>query len=142
MKSFSEDLIDANEEDYLYIQISQIPNAGKGLFSAIPIFKGEIIAHFNGEILNNKKSKINAEANKDQYFMNLPNGKILDTLNTEGFAKYANDVSVNNIKHLKTNAIITLLDNGKVCLIAKRKIKCNEEIFCSYGKKYWEKHIL
>ena len=31
--------INALEEDYLYIQQSQIPNSGKGLFTAIKIYK-------------------------------------------------------------------------------------------------------
>jgi hypothetical protein len=35
----------AAEADYLYIQASQIANAGNGLFTAIPIFKNEIISN-------------------------------------------------------------------------------------------------
>ena len=35
--------IEALETDYLYIHASQIPNSGKGLFTAINIYKDEIV---------------------------------------------------------------------------------------------------
>ena len=31
-------------------------------------------------------------------------------------------------------------DNDNVCIIATKKIKSGQEIFCSYGAKYWKKH--
>jgi hypothetical protein len=37
------------KSDYLYHQLSQIANAGEGLFTAIKIFKHEIIAIFERE---------------------------------------------------------------------------------------------
>ena len=42
--------IDANEEDYLYIQKSQIENSGNGLFTAIEIYKEEIISVFTSSL--------------------------------------------------------------------------------------------
>lgn len=48
-ENFDYDKIDASEEDYLYTQPSQIPNAGSGLFTSIDIENGEIIAKFIGE---------------------------------------------------------------------------------------------
>ena len=44
--SQSVDFIDADEEDYLYVQDSEIPNSGKGLFTAIKIYKNEMISLF------------------------------------------------------------------------------------------------
>lgn len=132
--------IDALEEDYLYIDISQIPNAGKGLYTAIPIFKDEIISYYQGEILDDIEAKKRVVNSQDQYFINLLNGLIMDSNYTECFAKYANDAEGLNHQLFKNNAKITLDDNGNVCLIALKKIKIGEEIFCSYGKKYWEKH--
>ena len=72
--------------------------------------------------------------------MNLINGSILDCKNTECFAKYANDANGYSKSAFKNNAKITLDENQNVCLIAIRKIKSGEEIFCDYGKKYWKKH--
>ena len=40
----------------------------------------------------------------------------------------------------KNNAKITLDENENVCLIAIKKIKSGEEIFCDYGTNYWKKH--
>jgi uncharacterized protein len=56
------------------------------------------------------------------------------------FAKYANDADGFLRSNFKNNAKIGLDEFDKVCLIATRNIKTNEEIFCSYGKKYWKKH--
>ncbi|WP_394338071.1 SET domain-containing protein-lysine N-methyltransferase [Flavobacterium aquaticum] len=40
----------------------------------------------------------------------------------------------------KNNSKITLDDNDNVCIVATKKIKSQQEIFCSYGAKYWKKH--
>jgi hypothetical protein len=132
--------IQALEEDYLFIQISQLPDSGKGLFTAIAIYKDEIVAVFKGEILSDSEAANRVQNNNDQYFMNLLNGKILDCKNTECFAKYANDATGFSKSEYKNNAKISLDDEGNVCLIATRKIKSGEEIFCDYGKQYWKKH--
>ena len=129
--------IDAQENDYLFLKNSQISNSGKGLFTAIDIYKDEIIAYFKGEIYSYNASLIKAKNHTDSYFMNLPNGTILDCSAISGFAKYANDAIGFYKSEFKNNAEIALDENEKVCLIAKRKIKSGEEIFCSYGKKYW-----
>ena len=79
--------IDALEADYLYISLSQIPNAGSGLFTAIDIYKDEVIAIFKGEILTRLQAIERAAEGMDRYFMNLHNGSILDSMHTECFAK-------------------------------------------------------
>ncbi len=132
--------IEATEDDYLYVQTSQLANAGKGLFTAIPIYKDEVIAKFEGEILSVTEAKRRAEKGIDKYFVNLLNGSIMDSMKTNCFAKYANDVKGSSQLLFKNNAKIALDDNEDVCLIAIKKIKSGEEIFCSYGKKYWAKH--
>jgi SET domain-containing protein len=132
--------IDAQESDYLYIQTSQLPNSGNGLFTAIPIFKEEIISLFKGEILSDVEAELRSKNQANQYFMNLLDGSILDCKNTDCFAKYANDASGFSKSDFKNNAKIALDENNNVCLIALRKIKSGEEIFCDYGKKYWKKH--
>ncbi|MBU3677306.1 MAG: SET domain-containing protein [Chitinophagaceae bacterium] len=127
--------LDIPEADYLYTQASQIPNAGLGLFTAIPLYKGDIIATFKGEVLNRKEAEFRIQNKDDDYFMNLPNGCTLDCKNTPGFAKMANDYLYSNFKQ---NAIITMNDN-KVVLVASKTIQARQEIFTSYGKNYWER---
>ena len=75
--------IDALESDYLYIATSQLPNSGNGLFTAITIYKDEIISIFKGEVLSTDEATIRINNGTDQYFMNLINGSILDCKTTD-----------------------------------------------------------
>lgn len=132
--------IDAKEEDYLYIQKSQIENSGNGLFTAIEIYKEEIISVFKGRILTNNEAASIVLLNNDKYFINLLDGTILDSNTVDCFAKYANDSNGFIKSKYKNNSKISLDEANNVCLIATKNINSNEEIFCSYGKKYWKKH--
>ncbi|MGB5030556.1 MAG: SET domain-containing protein-lysine N-methyltransferase [Saprospiraceae bacterium] len=132
--------IEAPESAYLYIAPSQIPSAGHGLYTLIDIYKEEIIAQYKGRILTSDQIKFRVERFRDQYFINLPNGCILDSMNHKCFAKYANDATGKSASSFKNNAKITLDDEDHVCLIALKNIKSGEEIFCSYGSSYWKKH--
>jgi SET domain-containing protein len=134
------DSIEALESDYLYIKPSQIKNAGNGLFTAIDIYKDEIISLFKGEIINNKEAKKRAQLKADKYFINLLDDSILDSMHTDCYAKYANDAKGLSRSNFKNNAKITLDDDNNVCVKASKKIISGEEIFCSYGKRYWKKH--
>lgn len=140
--STNEEQIDAAESDYLYLKKSQIPNAGKGLFTAIDINKGEIISVFKGEILTERQIEIRVKNNKDRYFIQMLDGTIMDSMNVKCFAKYANDAKGSLDSALKNNSRIAVSDNDEVCIIATRNIKAGEEIFCGYGKGYWNKHGL
>ena len=132
--------IEAPESDYLYIQDSQITNAGKGLYTAIDIYPNEIISLFKGEILTDKEAQKRVSDGKDRYFINMLDGSILDSMNVDCFAKYANDAEAFSKLEFKNNSKITLDDDDNVCIVATKKIKSQQEIFCSYGVKYWKKH--
>ena len=132
--------IEAPESDYLYIQDSQIPNAGKGLFTAIDIYPNEIISLFKGEILTDEEAQKRVSEGNDRYFINMLDGSLLDSMNVDCFAKYANDAKAFSKSAFKNNSKITLDDDDNVCIVATKKIKSQQEIFCSYGAKYWKKH--
>ena len=132
--------IEAKELDYLYIKESQIPGSGKGLFTAIPIYKDEVISIFKGKILSDIEAQCRAANGEDGCFINLPDGTILDSMEVKCFAKYANDVLGVVETRYRNNSIITLDEDGNVCIVANRKILAAEEIFCGYGYKYWEKY--
>ena len=132
--------IEAPESDYLYIQDSQIPNAGKGLFTAIDIYPNEIISLFKGEILTDEEAQKRVSEENDRYFINMLDGSILDSMNVDCFAKYANDAEAFSKSTFKNNSKITLDDDDNVCIVATKKIKSQQEIFCSYGARYWKKH--
>ncbi len=137
MKFTKDNTIEAQEHDYLYCATSQIPNAGLGLFTAIAIYKDEIICYFKGELLSNSEAEVRASTGSNKYFIVLLNGQIFDCMHTDCFAKYANDVKGSVGSNHKNNAKIVLDENNQVCLQAARKLKVGEEIFCSYGKSYW-----
>lgn len=132
--------IESAESDYLYKALSQLPNSGNGLFTAINIYKDETISIFKGKILTDSQAKKSVLNGKDQYFINMLDGTIMDSINTPCFAKYANDVNGSFDSEFKNNAKIGLDEENNVCVIAIRKIVSGEEIFCSYGKNYWKKH--
>jgi SET domain-containing protein len=130
--------IDAAEEEYLYVKKSQIAGAGNGLFTAVPIYKDEVICIYKGEYLSDKEAKKRALIGEDRYFINRLQGGIMDSMHTKCFAKYANDVV--GTTH-KTNSKISLDEHDNVCIVATRKIMEGEEIFCSYGKRYWKNRV-
>ncbi|MCX6296821.1 MAG: SET domain-containing protein [Bacteroidetes bacterium] len=130
--------IDAKERDYLYIKNSQISNSGSGLYTAIFIYKDEVISLFKGEIINRLEAKNRSKKGKDAYFINLLDGSILDSMEVNCFAKYANDALGIAKSKFKINSKISLDENDNVCIVALRDVKVGEEIFCSYGKSYWE----
>jgi uncharacterized protein len=132
--------IDVPESSYLYISLSQLPSSGNGLYTAIDIYKNETIAVFKGEVLTNSQAILRASKGEDRYFMNMPDGSILDARKRKCFAKYANDAKAFSNSDFKNNAKIALDESDKICLAATRNIKTGEEIFCSYGKSYWKKH--
>lgn len=139
-ENFQFDGIDIPEQDYLYVQPSQIKNAGNGLFTAIDIEEGEIVSKFIGEIISDEEAKKRSELGDDDYFMMLPTGDTLDCKKTECFAKFANDAE-GIPSGFKNNTFISMDDDDNVVLVAKRDIKSGEEIFTGYGKSYWQKNL-
>ena len=132
--------IEAKEDDYLYVKSSQLPNAGKGLFTAINIYKGETISVFKGEILTEAQIKYRVNKGDDKYFISLLDGTIMDSMSVDCYAKYANDANGSSNTKFKNNAKIAIDEDDNVCITATRNIKTGEELFCSYGTRYWNKH--
>jgi SET domain-containing protein len=110
------------------------------LFTAIDFYKGEVVSIFRGETIDELEADRRIRLLEDQYFIVLLDGRILDSKYTDCFAKYANDAEGLENNAFKNNAYITLDDDNEVCIVATRNIKLGEEIFCAYGKSYWEKH--
>jgi len=135
-----DDRIEANESDYLFTEISQLTSAGDGLYTAVNIFEGEVICLFRGENLTEEEAELRIAAKEDQYFINLLDGSILDSKHVDCFAKYANDADGPGSNLFENNAHIGLNESNEVCLVANRNIEELEEIFCGYGKNYWERH--
>ncbi len=132
--------IEALEADYLYVAVSQLPNSGNGLYTAVNIYKDEVIATFKGEILTDLQATLRANKGNDKYFISMLDGTIMDSGKTKCFAKYANDAAGLEGSGYKNKGKITIDEDDTICIVATRNIKKGEEIFCGYGKSYWKKH--
>ncbi len=139
-KYIDSNAIQAPEKLYLYKAISQLQNAGNGLYTAINIYKDEVIATFRGERLTDEIAKKRAKKGNDQYFIAMLDGSIMDSIKSDCFAKYANDAMGLGTSVFKNNSRIALDENNNVCIIANKMIKSGDEIFCGYGKRYWKKY--
>ena len=126
--------IEALEADYLYIATSQLPNSGNGLYTAIDIYKCEVISLFKGEIATSKHVALRVKNDKDQYFISTLDGIIMDSMKEKIFAKDANGAVGFSKPKFKNFEKIALDEENQVCIIAKKNIKVGEEIFCGYGK--------
>lgn len=131
--------IDAPEVDYLYVRTSHIAGAGLGLFTVIPIHRGEVVAVYRGERFFDAEARLRASRGADAYFVTLVDGSTLDSMHSDCFAKYANDVEGPANSHLRNNAVITLDDSGRPCVMATRRIHAGGEVYVGYGKAYWAK---
>ncbi len=134
------DKINSKESNYLYIALSQLPNSGQGLFTTIDLYKDEIVSLFKGEVLTDRQAELRIKKGHDAYFINMLDGKILDSMKTNCFAKFANDAKGSSTSLLKNNTFICIDENNNVCLQASKNIKRGSEIFCNYGNLYWKKH--
>lgn len=140
-KTDDTNVIQAPENLYLYKAVSQIKNAGDGLYTAINIYKDEVIATFKGERLTDAVARKRAKKGNDQYFIAMLDGSIMDSIKSNCFAKYANDAIGLGDSGFNNNSRIALDENDNVCIIANKTIKTGDEIFCGYGKRYWKKYL-
>jgi SET domain-containing protein len=123
----------------LIVKKSQLPGAGKGLFTTKPIKKGTKIIEYRGEIIEWKEYRKRVKEEKDGYLFFIRRNKCIDAYNTPQYkARYANDANgIVRVKGLKNNAQYEI-HNDKCYIVATRDIKAGEEIFVDYTKEYWD----
>ncbi|MGZ3899208.1 MAG: SET domain-containing protein [Bacteroidia bacterium] len=123
----------------LLVKKSQLPNAGKGLYTTKPIKKGEQVIEYKGEIINWKEYEKRVAENKDGYLFFINNKRCIDAFPTPQYkARYANDAAgMSRVKGLSNNCDYEIV--GDQCfIVARRNIKAGEEIFVNYTKEYWD----
>jgi hypothetical protein len=69
-------------------------------------------------------------------------GSTLDSMHSDCFAMYANDVEGPGNTRLRNNAVITLDEDDRPCVMATRNIRAGGEVYVDYGKAYWAKRPL
>ena len=138
----------SEEENYFYVSRSSISDIGEGLFTLKDIKKGERICKFGGRLIGKQEFdkilddiKIGIyDPNAENYYVSLSSGLILDSFESDCFAKYANDAEgIIQVERFKNNAKIT---EGEDKISAYHEalidIPAGSEIFTSYGTSYWE----
>src|SRR5665647_417656 len=127
-------------EKHLFVKISGIPRAGKGLFTKRFIPKGSLITAYKGEITTWKKvleiEKKTKTFNPYLYFLNRDH--VIDAMCCpEVLARYSNDAKgLHKVMGLLNNCRFTE-DKDLVFVEAIKDISAGAEILISYGKEYW-----
>jgi SET domain-containing protein len=123
----------------LKVKTSQLPGAGKGLFTDKPIKKNTKIIEYKGEIIDWKEYEKRVKEDKDGYLFFVNKKRCIDAFPTpQHKARFANDAAgLRRIKGLKNNSSYEVF--GEQCfIVADRDIEAGEEIFVSYTKEYWD----
>jgi SET domain-containing protein len=131
-----------NLDDELYVDNSNIPGAGLGLFSKKNFEKGEIICEFSGDLIDEFEVNNRNKDGRGDYFVNMGDNLTLDSHDYDCMAKYANDAEgPKRIPGLKNNSeIILYSDDYSACIVATKSIKAGEEILVKYGSSYWDNY--
>jgi len=121
------------------VKSSQLPGAGKGLYTNKAIKKDAKIIEYKGEIIDWKEYEKRVKEDKDGYLFYINKSRCIDAYSTPKFkARYANDaMGLSRVKGLKNNASYQVF--GDRCfIVAERDIEAGEEIFVNYTKDYWD----
>lgn len=124
-------------EKSLRVRKSQLPGAGKGLFTAKYIPKGTRIVEYKGRVTSWKD--VDHKGGSNGYIYYISRNHVIDaSRNTKALARYANDGrGLYRIPGIVNNAAY-VEDDKKVYIESIRDIAPGEEIFVSYGKEYWD----
>jgi SET domain-containing protein len=123
-------------------------SVGKGLFAKSEFKKGDEIIHYRGDLISLQHYQDRERNMEGGYCIQISKDQVLDCYRAmqrgECLASMANCPSNAYVAEKNTfvsappaNARITINRRYKtVCLKAMRNIKIDEEITCSYSKKY------
>lgn len=131
-------------ESQLKIAPSTIPNAGNGLFTKVKLTKGETICYYTGYRHDYQSQK----RLKDRtYVLKLQNGYPTHNRRNDGFvdalpcpevlARYINDPRLEERCNVKFEHV-QQTDIWYCPVVALRDVEVGEELFVSYGPRYWE----
>jgi SET domain-containing protein len=126
------------EQDFI-VKKSQIPGAGKGLYTKRDFKKGERLIEYTGEIITEKELDARAEKDIFGYAFYISKKKCIDAYYMpEVIARYANDAKgLTRVEGLKNNCCYEVWKN-RGWIKAEKNIKAGDEILVSYGAEYWK----
>jgi hypothetical protein len=102
---------------------------GLGLYTTVPIKKGDCIIEYVGEVIDDK------EANRrgGKYLFQTSRDRHIDGATRTNTARYIN--------HSCRPSCEIEIKKGRVFVFSRRAIKPGEELFYDYGKEYWDEYI-
>lgn len=133
----------------LYVQVSTIPNAGKGLFTLTPIPAGAVIGEYTGRFLP-LSAMYDTSLDRTYFLEMLPYFKtsknfsghvvslprmIMDGKDMDNKMRWINDPRYDKPR---LNAEVKQTLDGVLLVLALKDIKAGEEILMSYGDEYWK----
>jgi uncharacterized protein len=124
-------------EKFLSVKKSNIPEAGKGLFSKTNIKKGIRIVEYKGRL--RKWKEVKEQDGHNGYLMYITRNAVIDALPaTKTLGRYANDANgLSKLTGLKNNC--EYVSEGKKCYIESiRTINKGDEILVGYGREFWQ----
>jgi len=123
----------------LIIKKSQLPGAGKGLYTTKAISRESRIIEYRGEIIGYNEYRRRARNEQDQYLFFVRMELCIDAMYTPQYkARYANDAAgITRVKGMRNNSDYIIFGD-KCFIVASRDIKAGEEIFVDYTKPYWD----
>lgn len=124
-------------EKNLFVEVSTLEGAGKGLFTRIAIAKGTRILEYKGRRSNwDNAHKYDGD---NGYLFVIDEDNVIDAHNyLKSLGRYANDAQgLQQVKGIKNNAQYVIEDN-RVYIDALKNIPAGAEIFVGYGKEYWD----
>jgi hypothetical protein len=114
-------VLGSEEDDRFYVQRSNIPDAGDGLFARVPLESGARLAVV-GMLVTPLSAADRCTRYADAYKYRI-NGALLIPL---GFAAMVNHAPASNVEQI--------VEDGCLYLQTRRAIAADEELFLTYGE--------
>ena len=122
----------------LVVQQSNIPDAGKGLFTTIEFSKNEYITFYDGELITREEALERRRRGQDSHIRsNAVLGDCIDGYTGQSIPDGSGGASIANHQAPPTANSRYDSRNGVTWLRANRNIRVGEEVTCDYGKAYW-----
>lgn len=129
-----------HNRNLIEIKPSFIEGAGLGLFAKKDIPKGTVIDAYYGKRIDFKEyMSIPVSDYRACYIMTINDNEFIEAGEKKNFVSYVNDAcGLTRIKGIRNNCKFDLDQSGKeMLLLSTKNIKAGSELFCPYGKSYW-----
>jgi SET domain-containing protein len=126
----------------LYLKKSQLPGAGKGLYTDQEIKKGQEIVEYQGEVVPWSVVEERSAKGEEGYAFYISERYSVDAYHTPwAMGRYANDAKgFGRVEGLRNNSQYVIKrkkGERKVYIVASRTIRAGSEILVDYGTDYW-----